>query len=244
MNPWEDFINLNELKKFERWICSKLKSSKMASNQMSITQGLAELKLLDKRIKNLIEDNVDGIDGPYCFRFIAVNTKTNQVDAEKLKREAQATYQSFNALIKRRDQIKRAIIMKNATTPVRIGTWEGTVAEAIEQKSSMVYKQTLLYNMKRQVSDMTESMKTEQKSVSDRLDRLLATEMGKDMKTNPEVVAALSTSFETNNKITLLDPLESGKVITALEDEIETFTTNVDWVLSEANSKTLITVGS
>jgi hypothetical protein len=32
-------------------------------------------------------------------------------------------------------------------------------------------------------------------------------------------------------------------VITALDEEIETFTTNVDWVLSEANSKTLITVG-
>ena len=213
----------------------------MASNQMSITQGLAELKLLDKRIRNIID--LAG-DGSSSFRFIAISTKTNRVDAEKLKKDAQATYQSFNALVKRRDQIKRAIIMKNATTPVRIGTWEGTVAEAIEQKSSMVYKQTLLYNMKRQVSDMTESMKTEQKSVSDRLDRLLATEMGKDMKTNPEVVAALSTSFETNNKITLLDPLESGKVITALEDEIETFTTNVDWVLSEANSKTLITVGS
>jgi len=216
----------------------------MASNQMSITQGLAELKLLDKRIKNLIEDNYNEPDGPYCFRFIAVSTKTNQVDAEKMKKDALATYQSFNALVKRRDQIKRAIIMKNATTPVRIGTWEGTVAEAIEQKSSMAYKRTLLYSMKKQVAEVTERLKTEQKSVSDRLDRLLATEMGKDMKTNPEVVAALSTSFETNNKITLLDPLESGKVITALEDEIETFTTNVDWVLSEANSKTLITVGS
>ena len=216
----------------------------MASNQMSITQGLAELKLLDKRIKNLIEDNYNEPDGPYCFRFIAVSTKTNRVDAEKMKKDALATYQSFNALIKRRDQIKRAIIMKNATTPVCIGTWEGTVAEAIEQKSSMAYKRTLLYSMKKQVAEVTERLKTEQKSVSERLDRLLATEMGKDMKTNPEVVAALSTSFETNNKITLLDPLESGKVITALEEEIENFTTNVDWVLSEANSKTLITVGS
>lgn len=216
----------------------------MASNQMSITQGLAELKLLDKRIKNLIEDNYNEPDGPYCFRFIAVSTKTNQVDAEKMKKDALATYQSFNALVKRRDQIKRAIIMKNATTPVRIGTWEGTVAEAIEQKSSMAYKRTLLYSMKKQVAEVTERLKTEQKSVSERLDRLLATEMGKDMKTNPETVAALSASFETNNKITLLDPLESGKVINALEDEIETFTTNVDWVLSEANSKTLITVGS
>jgi hypothetical protein len=210
---------------------------------MSITQGLAELKLLDKRIKNLIEDNVDGIDGPYCFRFIAVNTKASQVDAEKLKKDAQAAYQSFNALVKRRDQIKRAIIMKNATTSVRIGTWEGTVAEAIEQKSSMAYKRTLLYNMKKQVADVTERLKTEQKTISDRLDRLLASEMGKDMKTNPETVSLLSASFEANNKITLLDPLESGKVIKALDEEIETFTTNVDWVLSEANSKTLITVG-
>ena len=215
----------------------------MASNQMSITQGLAELKLLDKRIKNLIDDNYEGPDGPYCFRFMAVNTQTSQVDAEKLKKDAQAAYQSFNALVKRRDQIKRAIIMKNATTSVRIGTWEGTVAEAIEQKSSMAYKRTLLYNMKKQVAEVTERLKTEQKNVSERLDRLLASEMGKDMKTNPETVSLLSASFEANNKITLLDPLESGKVINALDEEIETFTTNVDWVLSEANSKTLITVG-
>jgi hypothetical protein len=133
--------------------------------------------------------------------------------------------------------------MKNATTSVRIGTWEGTVAEAIEQKSSMAYKRTLLYNMKKQVADVTERLKTEQKTISERLDRLLASEMGKDMKTNPETVSLLSASFEANNKITLLDPLDSGKVITALDEEIETFTTNVDWVLSEANSKTLITVG-
>jgi hypothetical protein len=108
----------------------------------------------------------------------------------------------------------------------------------------MAYKRTLLYNMKKQVADVTERLKTEQKTISDRLDRLLASEMGKDMKTNPETVSLLSASFEANNKITLLDPLESGKVINALDEEIENFTTNVDWVLSEANSKTLITVGS
>ena len=140
----------------------------MANNGISITQGLAELKLLDKRIRN-INDGASEYEPGFCFRFIAISTKANQVDAEKLKKEAQAAYQSFNDLLKRRDQIKRAIIMKNATTSVRIGTWEGTVAEAIEQKASMVYK--------------------------------------------------------------------------ALEGEIENFTTNVDWVLSEANSKTLILVG-
>jgi len=218
----------------------------MASNQMSITQGLAELKLLDKRIKNLIGSTSGSSDwesSQTCFRFMDVSTKTKQVDAERLKKEAQSAYQSFNDLLKRRDLIKRAIIQKNATTIIRIGTWEGTVAEAIEQKSSMAYKRTLLYSMKKQSTEVTDRLKTEQKDMLDRLDRLLSSEMGKDMKTNPETVAALSVSFQENNKITLLDPLESSKVINALEEEIETFTTNVDWVLSEANSKTLISVG-
>ena len=133
--------------------------------------------------------------------------------------------------------------MKNATTSVRIGTWEGTVAEAIEQKASMVYKRELLKNMKKAVVDVRENLLAEQRSVSERLDRLLSSEMSKDMRTNPETVASLSVAFQENNKITLLDPLDSGKVIKVLEEEIENFTTNVDWVLSEANSKTLILVG-
>ena len=214
----------------------------MANNGISITQGLAELKLLDKRIRN-INDGASEYEPGFCFRFIAISTKANQVDAEKLKKEAQAAYQSFNDLLKRRDQIKRAIIMKNATTSVRIGTWEGTVAEAIEQKASMVYKRELLKNMKKAVVDVRENLLAEQRSVSERLDRLLSSEMSKDMRTNPETVASLSVAFQENNKITLLDPLDSGKVIKVLEEEIENFTTNVDWVLSEANSTTLILVG-
>jgi hypothetical protein len=221
-------------------------SANANGNEISITQGLAELKLLDKRIKNLVGSSgtSDWDSSQTCFRFMDVSTKTQQVDAERLKKEAQSAYQSFNDLLKRRDQIKRAINQKNATTIVRIGSWEGTVAEAIEQKASITYKRTLLYSMKKQSTEVTDRLKSEQKDMSDRLDRLLSSEMGKDMRTNPETVSALSASFQENNKITLIDPLDSGKVIKALEEEIESFTTNVDWVLSEANSKTLIRVGS
>ena len=211
------------------------------ATQMSITQGLAELKLLDKRITR-----VGGSENKYevtdCFAFIDVATKTKPVDVERIKREALANYQSFNDLLKRRDAIKRAIIMANASTQVKIGTWTGTIAEAIEQKSSIKYKNTLLACMKKQVQEVTRRFQEETSELQGRLDRLLSSEMGKDVKTNPETVDALTRSFTENNKVQLIDPLDSAKLIDSLEEEVEGFATNVDWVLSEINGKTMITV--
>ena len=202
---------------------------------MSITQGLAELKLLDKRIKKL--------SGTDCFKFIDVSTKNRPVDTETLRKEALASYQSFIDLVKRRDSIKQAIVMKNATTQVKIGTWIGSIAEAIERKSSIEYKKSLLYNMKRQTTVANERYDNEQRELGDRLDRLLNSEMGKDVRTNPETINAITTSFYEKNKVSLVDPLNSGKLIADLEEEIESFLTNVDWVLSETNGKTRIRIG-
>ena len=205
------------------------------TSEISITQGLAELKLLDKRIKKL--------SGTDSFKFIDVSTKTRAVDTEKLRKEALASYQSFIDLVKRRDSIKQAIVMKNATTQVKIGTWIGSIAEAIERKSSIEYKKSLLYNMKRQATAANERYDNEQRELGDRLDRLLNSEMGKDVRTNPDTVNAITTSFYEKNKVSLVDPLNSGKLIADLEEEIESFLTNVDWVLSETNGKTRIRIG-
>jgi hypothetical protein len=40
--------------------------------------------------------------------------------------------------------------------------------------------------------------------------------------------------------VELVDPLDLAGRTKELEDEIESFETNVDWVLSETNGKTLI----
>ena len=219
-----------------------LLEAKMAV-QMSITQGLAELKLLDKRIVKLIGKSDDRYNNEApCFAFVDLMTKTKPVDMERFKKEALANYHSLFDLMRRRDTIKRAIILANATTQVKIGTWSGTVAEAIEQKASIKYKETLIKSMKRQVEEVTSRFRTETSELQGRLDRLLSSEMGKDVKTNPETVDALSRSFTENNKIALVDPLDSSKLIATLEEEVDGFATNVDWVLSEINGKTMITV--
>ena len=204
----------------------------MTTHQMSITQALAELKLLDKRLSKHI-DNITWAD---------VSTVSKPVDAEKLKAKAQAEFQSYMDLVQRRDTIKRAIVLSNATTRVKIASWEGTVAEAIEHKKSIQYKQNLLEVMKAQLLKAKADFESQKSAVDMRLERLLQSELGKDVKTNPETITALSTSFRGNNKVELIDPLDLSAKISALESEVDSFETNVDWVLSEANGRTMISV--
>lgn len=200
---------------------------------MSITQGLAELKLLDKRLNKRLD----------AAPWAAVSTKTNRVNEDDLKKMAESFYKSYMDLVSRRDTIKRAIVLSNATTNVTIGgKWKGTVAEAIEHKSSLSYKKKLLEKMKEDVLAAESDYKTAVEERDSRLDRLLSSELGKDVKTNPETIAALTASFQETNKIVIVDPLNLKSKASELEEEIDTFESNVDWVLSETNGKTLIDV--
>lgn len=199
---------------------------------ISVTQALAELKLLDKRIQKAL-DYVTWAD---------VKTKSHPVDADKFSRTVHAEYQSFLALVQRRDTMKRAVVTSNAATHVKVGKWEGTVAEAIEYKTSIHYKKRLLDTMRAQLLTAKSQFTSHQESVDSRLEKLLHSELGKDVKTSPETITALTNSFRENNKVELVDPLDLAARTRELEEEIESFETNVDWVLSETNGKTMIVV--
>lgn len=199
---------------------------------MSITQGLAELKLLDKRLKTHLHN----------MRWVDVSTETNRVDKDKIKAVASAEYQSYMDLVKRRDAIKRAVVLSNANTRVKIGSWESTVAEAIEHKSSLSHKKSLLDMMVTHLQQKKTQFEEAQNQLNNRLERLLQSELGKDVKTNPDTLTALTNTFRGSNKVELVDPLDLAVKIGDLGEEISSFETNVDWVLSESNGKTLITL--
>jgi hypothetical protein len=205
----------------------------MAKVSMSITQALPELKLLEKRI-----DKISDSIAEWC----KVSHNGAPVDKDKHKKEAEAQLQSYTALLLRRETIKRAIILSNAKSKVKIGQFEGTVAEAIEYKSSIRFKRNLLESMKECLQAKREEYERKKAEVEGRLERLLQSELGKDVKTNPETITALTTSFRENNKVELLDPLDLSAKVTELEEMLDSFETNVDWVLSEANATTFIEV--
>lgn len=205
----------------------------MASQRMSITQALPELKLLEKRIDKVMQT----IEG-WC----KVSHNGAPIDKDKHKKETEAQLQSFTDLSKRRDAIKRAIILSNAVTKVKIGSWAGTVAEAIEYKSSIRIRREFLESMKNSLQSKREEFERMKAQVDGRLERLLQSELGKDVKTNPETITALTNSFRENNKVELVDPLDLAAKVATLEEELDAFETNVDWVLSESNGKTTIEV--
>ena len=203
--------------------------------EMSVTQGLAELKLLDKRINK----------GLGYIEWAMVRTKTNKVDEAELEKVAKSEYQSYMALVDRRDTIKRAIVLSNATTPVTIGqtkSWSGTVAEAIEHKASLKYKKSLLEKIKQNITNVKCEYSRAIDALTSRIDTLMSSELSKDIKTNPDTVAALMLGFKEANKVELVDPLDLSKMAKDLEEDIDSFESNVDWVLSESNGKAMIKV--
>lgn len=199
---------------------------------MSITQALAELKLLRKRLDS----------GLYSVQWTQVSTKTSPVNVDKFTTAAKASLQSYTDLYKRFVGLKTAIVRANATTQVKVGSWEGSIADAIEYKRSIEFKKSLLDSMKEQLTQVRVQYDQEQARLNDRLERLLTSELGKDVRTNPETITALTNTFRENNRVELVDPLDLATQIKQLEDEIDSFETNIDWVLSEANGRTMISL--
>lgn len=202
------------------------------TQSMSITQALAELKLLRKRFECVLVD----------AEFVTLKTKTKQLDTEAFKRSAIGSYQSFKDLLNRYNRIKAAIVVSNATARVTIAGREYSIAEAVERKRSIETEKECLRLMQRQHKDVMERYEAHQKAQQDRLDRLVMQELGKDNKTSIEIVTQLTATFMESNKAEVVDPLKLEEKIREIQKDLEDFETNVDWALSESNGRTMIEV--
>ncbi len=203
-----------------------------ADSRISVSQALAELKLLRKRIQNVTKDSV----------FTVLKKKRDLLDATKFSIDAVASYQSYKDLLARYNAIKAAIVLSNATTTVSIGGIEYTVADAVERKKTIEMEKEMLKIMKQQFEVVKLDYERHVSSENNRVERLIQTELGKDSKTNVEVITQLSETFLAQNRAEIMDPLNLAKEIATLNKSIEEFETKVDWVLSESNGKTTITL--
>lgn len=202
------------------------------STQYSVTRALVELKTLDKRIPQ-------GID-----RAVFVSYRGQfQKPAEGVQNAA-ANYQSINDLIDRRRRIKSAIVASNATTKVTICGQEMTIAEAIEMKSSIAHKKRLRDALKRQygsaVSDVSAVNDRVLRDMEGKLHRTgNGTAEKEENKLSPEEFAK---SYMNINGVELFDPINASQLIEELDNFITNFEDEVDFILSEKNATTLITV--
>lgn len=211
----------------------------MTSEKMTVHKALAELKLLDDRILKAIKST------EYCIANKHSNDKIRGVSVEEYSKQMQGGYDKAVDLIERRKAIKRAVVLSNAVTKVKIAGKEYTVAEAIEMKNHGIdFDGTLMEAMRKNYNLAMAVIKEQNgKELEERADQYVTAIYGqKEGKTNTADIEKVKEDFLKSNQFELVDPLSVLDKINSLEEKISDFMAEVDAALSVSNALTEIEV--
>jgi|SRR6478609_4806595 len=207
----------------------------------SLTRILAELKLLDKKI---MEKTATGVYLDLKQKK-ASNTSVLKKSEAAAVADIKSDFDSVNKFIKNRTALKAALVKANATTKVTIAGNEYTIAEAIEEKTTISNLNTLLMNLKRQKLMIQATQVQIDEKTEASINALITTQLGSAKNTekySAETITAISAPLRDENRVTLVDPINIDKEIETLSAKIDSFTTEVDFALSEVNARTVVEV--
>jgi len=206
--------------------------------KMSIHRGLSELKMLDKRIeRNIKEGKFVG-----SKKRSAENVNNTILSKEIFIESIKGEYKSIQALINRRTEIKRLIVLSNAKTIVTVGDKEYTVAEAIENKKIIENKKDLLKALIAQYNSNMANVNRKNEDVEVNLNEQIQIMLGSDKQSKSSGLEGFINQYKEQNEWELVDGLGIEKEIKKLQSDIEEFENNIDFVLSESNATTFIEV--
>lgn len=213
----------------------------MTTEKMTVHKALAELKTMDDRINKAIRETT------YVLAVKHSAEKINGTTIADFKSKMKSGYQKVNDLMARRDAMKRAIVLSNAITKVKVGGIELTVAEAIEAKNhGMEFKKVLLNNMiyaykaAQDEFNRNSGEMLEKKAETYVLSVIQAQPKDSKMTVDSDAMKALRQTYIDNNSYDMLDPIDITKAIETLDTEINEFEAEVDAALSCSNALTVI----
>ena len=204
---------------------------------MTVTDALAELTLLEKRIDSARA----ALDNNALIAVVEVGkVPTGYKSRQEHASQARAALQRVDALISRRRTIKRSVVLSNASTMVTIAGEEMTVAEAIEMKNFIDYYEGVLNTMQSAYSRARKDYDIAKVRVKDRLDKLAIEVLGKNA--SAEKYQSLADSFLAREGVELLDPIDIAEKIEGRQTFVEDFNSTVDRVLSISNARTTVEI--
>ena len=207
----------------------------MAVQKMSIHRALSELKVYDDRIQKAINKT-----------FVVANKRSNDKIQGKTIEETKAlikgNFDSYYALTENQRRIKSAVVLSNASTKVKIGGVEYTVAEAIERKAKIYHDESFIRTLKNRFFAENDRVNNENEMLPQKTESYLESVLGGKDKRTVDEVEAHTKLFVDKNRFELIDPCDIVKQIDELETRVEDFKSEVDYVLSESNATTFIEV--
>lgn len=210
--------------------------------EITITQALSTLKVLEKRYKANLSVGRRSLSGTGSVTLVAVKHGANlkapysSYKEDDFIERAKASMQSVEDLYKRIITIKNAIAVSNATTMVKIGGKEMTVQEAIIQKQ---YSELRKLKLDAYKEELRRARETYQEALDDnqrRVDDLMKNDSSDSNKNRDNIAKVIEDTWG----VSLVDPCDLQNKISELEQEIEDFESNVDFILSESNATTRI----
>lgn len=212
---------------------------------MTIHRALVELKTIDKRIGKAIGE------ANFCMSAKMNAKKLLGQPTEEFTAKAVSAYDKISELIHRRNAIKMAIPVSNATTKIQVGDKTMTVAEAIvmKQVGYQPYKD-LLNQLRYQYSNAVSEVEDENATLDKRTDSYIASLYGGDKAAkaaDPKEVEAAREAYIKANTYEVFDGLKQNKQtissrIEELETMVTTFQNDLDAALSVSNATTTITI--
>jgi len=211
----------------------------MTTETMTVHKALAELKIIGDRISSATSSGI------YIRVNKHSNEKINGVSVDEFKKQIQGNWDKVNDLIKRRNAIKKAVVLSNASIKVKVGNEEYTVAEAIEMKNSgMQYKKVFMSVLNEQyVNAIRITEKENGETLQQKAENYVIGLYGsKEGKTAVDEIENTKKQFITNNTFELIDPIKVREKIDFFEKEISEFESEIDAALSVSNALTELTI--
>lgn len=211
----------------------------MEKQTMTIHEALSELKTLDKRIFKKITELTP------CVANKHSNDKIKGIDIASFKEHQRAEYQAITDLIQRRINIKKALVLSNATTKITIDGIEYTVAEAIEMKQSGIELWSQLYNKVALAYSQTQAICcSNNDTLNESADEYVIRLLGGDNKgsISTKVIDDAKNAYIESNKYDIVEAISCENEIDILENRVNKFLAGVDAALSVSNALTCIEI--
>lgn len=212
----------------------------MNKYSMTVHEALSELKVLGSRIEKELASNA------YILCNKHANTKIDGVTISDANEQMKASLQRVTDLINRRNAIKRAITISNATTNVTLSKDNGstitmTVAELIEYRNvGITYLEKLLNTLSTQYNAVISNVKRHNDSICSDADRYVTQLFGNKDGLSEDVIENTRTAYIEANTYDTLDPNKVLAKISELQAELDFYNTKVDAALSTSNAITVI----
>lgn len=201
--------------------------------EMSLTKALAEIKLTDKKLKDVLNNSEYG--------FIAEGLKHSTVNEKAVKDQDGMQTQKFNDLSKKITVLKEAVAEANIKTTVKYDKRTLSIYALIEEKAAARRYLDLLKKIRRDLKSKQDKVDSYNAKVEAKAADIVGQIYGSNKKANEAEATKLMKAHFDTNKATLFSRSTVEEIDAVIVGQ-ETKISDIDILLSEINSRTVITV--